>query len=137
MAGNRTEAKSTVLNITARELLAKETLLALYALAFLILLATLFTPGIGNDAAEHISAGQWQAPWIFASIQELLRFVPPFWGGVFLPAMTLLFWALLPIWDRRSDLQALFVPVGWRGGCFSLLISIIIIMGLTIKNIYF
>jgi len=44
-------------------------------------------------------------PWFFLGLQEMLRLVPPFWSGVFSPALFLVALALVPIdarWCRRS-----------------------------------
>ena len=124
-------------SISSRELLTKEALLALFALVWLIFLAALFTPEIGLDAASGVAAAHWRAPWIFASVQELLRFLPPFWGGAFLPILILMIWALLPVWDKRLDLEGIFAPAGRRLWWLLLLVSLLFIFILTIKGTYF
>lgn len=96
--------------VRARDLLAKETLLALCALAVFIFISALFDPGIGEDANRTVMNAHWRAPWIFAGIQVLLGFLPTFIAGILLPLLVLVFWAILPILDKQEKWQGFFVP---------------------------
>ncbi len=57
-----------------------------------------------GPAATHVTG-----PWFFLGIQELLRWTPPFWGGVAYPLLPVLALLLLPA--RRRP--ALLLLGGW------------------------
>jgi ubiquinol-cytochrome c reductase cytochrome b subunit len=51
-------------------------------------------------------------PWFFIGLQELLRYVPPFWAGIVWPSLLLLGLFLLApgnVWRRRAG----FLVLGW------------------------
>lgn len=77
-------------------LLRKEALAALWILAGLILLATFWSAPLGAAADLARPPARAEAPWIFLWVQYLLRWLPPFWGGIGVPLGVVLFLALIP-----------------------------------------
>jgi hypothetical protein len=79
-------------------LLFKEVIAGLTALLLLSWLALLFSAPLAAPGGESTpSVTAVTAPWIFVSLQVLLGFLPPLWGGVLLPLTALSFLALLPL----------------------------------------
>jgi quinol-cytochrome oxidoreductase complex cytochrome b subunit len=85
-------------------LVGREVVAALIASASLLILATIFNPGLGSafDPAQPI--GEAQAPWFFLWVQELLRWGDALWMGVLVPFGMIALIALLPyIFDRGEE----------------------------------
>jgi hypothetical protein len=79
-------------------LLFKELITALIAVILLSWLALLFSAPLAAPGGESTPSGTVvTAPWIFVSLQVLLGFLPPLWGGVLLPLTALSFLVLLPL----------------------------------------
>jgi hypothetical protein len=79
-------------------LLFKELITGLIAIILLSWLALLFPSPLAAPGGELTPAGAAvTAPWIFVSLQVLLGFLPPLWGGVLLPMAALSFLVLLPL----------------------------------------
>ncbi|MBU0515153.1 MAG: hypothetical protein KJ621_10325 [Proteobacteria bacterium] len=92
------------------ELVAKE-LICLGALSVALLVAALILPaalGPPPDAAG--GPDRIEAPWLFAGVQYLMRFVPAWLGGLVIPAVALLFVAALP-WLARFVPRYVYLPV--------------------------
>jgi len=107
---------------TRETLAAKEGLAALLCLALLTALAVVYPLESVVEAAE----GQAKAPWIFVGLQQLLRPLPPLWGGLLLPGAAFCFLAWLPWLSRRpphavpalgrpgfAELAAWAILAGW------------------------
>ncbi len=54
-------------------------------------------------------------PWFFLGLQELLRYIPPFWAGAVVPAMLLGALFLLPKQEHKRRLTLFFI-VAWMLG---------------------
>ncbi len=107
-----------------RELVVKELLclgalsVALFLVA-LILPAALGPPPRAVGGPEHI-----QAPWPFAGIQYMLQYLPAWLGGLVIPALGLVFVALLPLVARvvpRGVYLPLFLGLLAAGGVLTVL----------------
>jgi hypothetical protein len=87
------------------DLVKKEVLAAIIALAALALLSATFDAPVGgpSDASgapeEHV-----KAPWIFVGIQQLLRYLPGGIAGVALPLAALALMAAIPFLPRERKL---------------------------------
>ena len=109
---------------TRGNLVRKEGLCALSALAILAVAAVLYT-------LDPVGAGtqdQAQAPWVFLGFQQLLRWLPVSLGGLALPALGLGLLVALP-WlmgcdgpyiptyaaPRKWELLAWVVLLAWAG----------------------
>ncbi|BAS27193.1 hypothetical protein [Limnochorda pilosa] len=106
-------------------LAAREWVAALAALDVLVLLAIFLIPGL-DPAGDAPAAGGapspagapafgGHAPWVFASIQFLLRRLPSWLAGVVLPIMGLLVLAALPRLERWLRRDAGWVGLGLVG----------------------
>lgn len=82
--------------LTSRQtLLAKEGLAGLVILAGLVL-AAVWWPLAPVEAGPAAGPASAPAPWLFLGLQELLRHMPPLWGGLILPGLGLGLLAALP-----------------------------------------
>jgi len=83
--------------ITRFELVRREGLAALLAMAGLILLAVFIPAPIAPAMQAGIGNGtDALAPWFFLWVQQLLKLGNPFWMGVFIPLVVLGTLALIP-----------------------------------------
>ncbi len=90
--------------ITRFELVRKEALAALIA-TILLLCLSLFAPApLASPISDAtIVSADSRAPWFFLWVQELLSWGNAFWMGVFLPAILLVFFALIPFIFKETD----------------------------------
>lgn len=92
------------------ELVAKE-LICLGALSLALLVAALILPAALGPPPDVVGGPKRiEAPWLFAGIQYLMRFVPAWLGGLVIPAVALLFVAALP-WLARFVPRYVYLPV--------------------------
>jgi len=77
-------------------LVRREVIALLIASASLLLLATIFNPGLGSAFDPAQTIGEAQAPWFFLWVQELLRWGDALWMGVLVPFGMIALIALLP-----------------------------------------
>lgn len=107
---SRKKGDSVPATITKEQLVKKEVLLMLTALAGVILLSVFWTPHLGLSVDTSPPLAEVQAPWIFLGIQFLLRYLPPVIAGIVIPMAILLFWAAIPYLDKQDDLQGIWSP---------------------------
>jgi quinol-cytochrome oxidoreductase complex cytochrome b subunit len=89
--------------VSRETILFRELITALLLTSSLILLSIFAPPELGPPAdLNHVGGQPVQAPWFFLTIQWLLRYVPPLWGGWIIPLAGLVLLALLPLLDRRG-----------------------------------
>lgn len=111
--------------ITRDQLLFKEFITALLGVLLILWAALLFPAPLSSPAMEGVPAGgPVKAPWIFLAVQTLLLYLPPFWGGLVVPAAALFLLALFP-WGGR-------IGIGPRSTLFIFGIMIILGAALTI-----
>jgi ubiquinol-cytochrome c reductase cytochrome b subunit len=79
---------------------------------FLLVLSVLFNTPM---EAEKIGLTHITGPWFFLGLQELLRYISPFWAGVVVPATLLSALFLLPEQGQKRKL-ILFFMVAWLLG---------------------
>lgn len=77
-------------------LFAKEIVAALLILAALLGIAALLPAPLSAPAQLDQPPAAAQAPWFFLWVQELLRWLPPFWAGIAIPLALLLLLAFIP-----------------------------------------
>lgn len=98
--------------ITRDQLLFKEFISAILVILVVLWAALLFPAPLSGPEPEGVrSGGPVKAPWIFLAVQTLLLYLPPFWGGLVIPATALFLLALLP-WGSEIGIgprRALFI----------------------------
>ena len=76
---------------TVPDLVAKELIALLSACSILILVSTFLDAPLGGPADPNaLPMENVKAPWIFVGIQQMLRFLPPWLAGIFIPFMAIL-----------------------------------------------
>lgn len=111
--------------ISRDELIFRELVAAAFVSAGLIFVSVFIAVPIGQEASVTSGASEVQAPWIFLWVQELLRFVPPFWAGIATPLAVLLALGLIPFIDRRGQGRAVwFARERWRPQMLLLFVAI-------------
>jgi quinol-cytochrome oxidoreductase complex cytochrome b subunit len=84
-------------------LIRREVIATLVASGILLILATIFNPGLGGAFDPAQPVGEAHAPWFFLWVQELLRWGDPLWMGVLLPAGLVVLISLIPyVFDHGS-----------------------------------
>lgn len=80
-----------------------------YVILFLCAVLSIFvTAPLEQSSLEpHIIKG----PWFFLGIQELLKYIPPFWAGIVFPSVPILCLGLLPVTHLRR--RCLVMMVVW------------------------
>jgi len=87
--------------ITRDQLLFKEFITGLSIILIIFWIALLFPAPLANPGGEMTpSASAVKAPWIFGAVQTLLFYLPPLWGGLFIPVGALFLSALFP-WESK------------------------------------
>ncbi len=76
----------------------------LFTLTFIILSVFIDAPLL-NRANPDVTPNPSKAPWYFLNLQELLLHMDKAWAGVLLPTIALIFFAVIPYIDRRSEGQ--------------------------------
>lgn len=75
-------------NLSREELVRRELLAALAGINVVVLFAVLIPAVL---PLERTGGEQVPAPWIFAGVQWLLKYMPPVWAGVILPVAVAFF----------------------------------------------
>ena len=92
------------------QLFIREIVAGLVILALLFLLALLVPAPLEPPANPASPPAEVKAPWFFLWVQTLLRWLPPFWAGVFIPTAVLAFLAALPWLGPRGRTGVWFHP---------------------------
>jgi ubiquinol-cytochrome c reductase cytochrome b subunit len=74
-----------------------------------ILLSVLLTAPIEPD---HLGILHIRGPWFFLGLQELLRYIPVFWAGIFFPTLLIMLLLFLPT-QKKALRQYLFFIGLW------------------------
>ena len=94
---------------TVPDLVEKELIALLSACSILILVSTFLDAPLGGPADPNaLPMENVKAPWIFVGIQQMLRFLPPWLAGIFIPFMAILLLAALPMLIRQRRLGLAF-----------------------------
>jgi quinol-cytochrome oxidoreductase complex cytochrome b subunit len=89
--------KPEVTQPVTRDLLARMEVLAMLAASVGLMVLSLFRPAPLGEMPDPVTApAHVSAPWIFAWIQELLRYLPAFVAGVIIPMAIFLLVVILP-----------------------------------------
>ena len=119
--------------IDRAQLVKRETLAMLIALAILILISIVLPAPLGPNADLPSRPEVAQAPWFFLWVQALLRSIPPIWAGVLIPLGVLVVLILIPyVIDRKPDGVAEWFN---RSGRAAQVITILICIGLIILTL--
>jgi len=87
----------------SREALVRMEILAMLSVSVGLMILALIKPApLGEMADPAATPTDVTAPWIFIWIQELLRHLPAFAGGVMVPVFLFLLVSLLPFLTRDS-----------------------------------
>lgn len=98
----------------------------------LMLLSVAVDPYLGVSAEEPMTLETVNAPWIFLWIQYLLRYLSPFLAGIFIPALILAFWGLLPYMEKQQQAIGRWAPQARRPYWLAFLLSFVILFALSI-----
>lgn len=90
-------------------LVYRELILGLLFTAVFLALALWMNAPLEPEADPARTPNPAKAPWYFLGIQELAHW-SAFWGGVFVPAVTVLGLCLLPYFDRHTDGIGRYLP---------------------------
>ncbi len=85
--------------------LVRHVVVAAATVAVVFVLAILFDAPLKDMANPNLTPPVAKAPWYFAGLQELLHYYNPMVAGVLVPAVVVMFLAVLPFLDRAK---------GWR-----------------------
>ena len=81
---------------TIPHLVAKEFVVALVLIAFILLLSLFFNAPLLDKANPNFSPNPSKAPWYFAGIQELILHFHPLIGAILIPLLLTMFLLLIP-----------------------------------------
>ncbi len=91
----------------------------LFTITFLIVSVFINAPLL-NRANLNVTPNPSKAPWYFLNLQELLLHMDAAWAGVLVPAIALIFFAVIPYVDRSRNMQGL-----WFGTRYSVRLTVI------------
>ena len=116
------------------ELVRKEALFALLAMAVLVFVSVFFDAPLGKPADFAPSDVHIQAPWFFLWVQELLRLFPPFVAGVLVPIGLLVLLAILPFVEKRPNGTGIYFARELRSIHIAFAVLAAIIVGLMVRG---
>jgi quinol-cytochrome oxidoreductase complex cytochrome b subunit len=116
------------------ELVRKEALFALIAMAVLVFVSVFFDAPLGKPADFAPSDVHIQAPWFFLWVQELLRLFSPFVAGVLTPIGLLVLLAILPFIEKRPDGTGVYFAKELRPLHIAFAVLAAIVVGLTVRG---
>jgi quinol-cytochrome oxidoreductase complex cytochrome b subunit len=83
-------------------LLFREIALFIFVMIVIMGISIFFDAPLEEMANPSITPNPAKAPWYFLGIQELVSWGHPFWMGVFLPTLVVIFLILIPYLDRSQ-----------------------------------
>jgi len=113
--------------IRREELVKREIAAALVVFNIVLFLSIIFPSSIKEELPSH---GLVPAPWIFISIQLLLKYLPVVWAGIILPLLLLGMLFTFPYLARNGPTLAKIILLG----VIVLMICFTIIGHFTIKG---
>ncbi len=116
------------------ELVRKEALFAIIAMAVLVFVSVFFNAPLGKPADFAPSDVHIQAPWFFLWVQELLRLLSPFVAGVLVPIGVLALLAILPFVEKRPEGTGIYFAQELRPIHIAFAVLAAIIVGLTVRG---
>jgi len=116
------------------ELVRKEALFALIAMAVLVFVSVFFEAPLGKPADFAPSDVHIQAPWFFLWVQELLRLFSPFVAGVLAPIGLLVLLAILPFIEKRLNGTGIYFAKELRPIHIAFAVLAAIVVGLTVRG---
>jgi quinol-cytochrome oxidoreductase complex cytochrome b subunit len=116
------------------ELVRKEALFALIAMAVLVFVSVFFDAPLGKPADFAPSDVHIQAPWFFLWVQELLRLLSPFVAGVLAPVGLLVLLAILPFIEKKPNGTGIYFAKELRPIHIAFAVLAVIVVGLTVRG---
>ncbi len=79
-----------------------------------VIISTLFLSILVTAPMEPDQIGllHIQGPWFFLGLQELLRYMHPFWAGIFFPSIVIIALFLMPQ-EKEQKSSYIFLMLGW------------------------
>lgn len=109
-----------------KELAYRELISLLVAVNMVVLLSLLFPAPLKE---KMLGAEIVPAPWMFAGVQMLLKYLPPFWAGVFMPCALVFILILFPFIEKKQPFMARGVL--WSGIILSVIVTTIGVLSMS------
>lgn len=98
-----TRREPVEMEFTWPHLILREAIAFNLLIVVLSLISVFFDAPLEDLANPAVTPNPAKAPWYFLGLQELLHILPPFWAGVVLPGVAVLFLMALPYLDRNPS----------------------------------
>ncbi|MGW8303768.1 MAG: cytochrome b N-terminal domain-containing protein [Desulfobacterales bacterium] len=82
------------------DIITRESSKCLLILAIVMGISLLLNAPLEEVATPSVTPNPAKAPWFFLDLQELISWGPPFWFGIVVPSVVVLFLMLVPYLDR-------------------------------------
>jgi quinol-cytochrome oxidoreductase complex cytochrome b subunit len=82
------------------DIITRESSKCLLILAIVMGISLLLNAPLEEVATPSVTPNPAKAPWFFLDLQELISWGPPFWLGIVVPSIVVLFLMLVPYLDR-------------------------------------
>ncbi len=116
-----------------RETLVRMELLAMLAASVVLMVLALWMPPPLGSKPDPVSTPVGvRAPWIFAGVQEMLRYLPPLLGGVVVPLSVFLFIGALPFLQPGTTGEG---AKTLRRRLFPFLFFVLLVLGMVILSL--